>query len=893
MEKLSKRIKMKRTVLILASILFLAGSESMSQTAVENVYVVGNLTVGSTLTGYYTTSGGSDNVIVLSWYQTSPRTYISGASDTYRIESADLGKNLYFKVAIYNSTGDLMAADSSGYSPAVIANSKPVAIVGDITGSTDFNVNDVLTGNYEYSDVDGDIEDGSLYEWWRSGYSDLSLPEKISGADGIAYKITGSDTGRYIFFKVTPVSKTGDIKTGDQVVSNGVGRVNTPPYATSVTVSGNPYVNSELTGNYVFHDRDGINQGISLFRWLRNRTTPIQGATEGTYILTPADEGYKISFEVTPVSNSGDPATGKAVLSSNETAEVSYSSSDRPFATKVCIDGERALGKTLTGIYLYNFPDNKKEGTSSYKWYRNGFCIDSTSGIYYTLTQADMDQDITFEVTPVSSNHTPRVGDPVMSQSIPRITLLKDNFYATDKDTTLTAVPGGGYFWGTGVMNGKFSPKIVDYTKSPFTINYHLNDYSCSQDASKIVNVKGVNMYFESLRTIYCQNGGLDSIYVKNIPTGYSRTFLMTDTSGFVKLIGTDTIVIDPRKMRAGSKIDTLFFRADSTGRSIKIFQPLIIDSIAQVSILTLKRDTVLCSNTPPFTLFVSQPGGEFTGPVKDGSLDPSMSLGVTSVRYTYTTKAGCVSSVSIPVTINPSPVASFKAKDYCIESSTDTTRFINRTSFTPLNPALDSINKWHWAFYNPGGSDTSALKEPGYLYTKGSYHKVILTATSVNNCTSQKDSTIDLGVKPRADFYWTKECFQPNDSVILKDTTSSESDIASRTWIFPGSVKINRGVSEKSQGYLKQDSGYIDVGYIVRTFYDGCHDTVSKSIYIRPTISLSKDDYFQNFEEGKKGWVKDYESYNTWSFGTPSRDVIPGLLRGKTAGSLISPLIL
>jgi hypothetical protein len=282
MEKRPNRMKMKRTVLLMVSILFLAGSSILSQTAVENVYVVGNLTVGSTLKGYFTTSGGSDNVIVLSWYQISPRTYIGGATDTYRIEATDLGKNLYFKVAVFNGSGDLIAADSSGYSPAVIANSKPVAKVVTITGSVDFNVNDVLTGNYEYSDVDGDIEDGSQYEWWRADDSYFSNPMKIQGASGIAYKISLPDTGKYIFFMVTPVSKTGDNKTGDQVVSNGVGRVNTPPYAYSVTVQGDPYVNSQLTGHYHFNDRDGSGQGISLFRWLRNRTTPIPDATQDT-----------------------------------------------------------------------------------------------------------------------------------------------------------------------------------------------------------------------------------------------------------------------------------------------------------------------------------------------------------------------------------------------------------------------------------------------------------------------------------------------------------------------------------------------------------------------------------------------------------------------------------
>jgi hypothetical protein len=67
-------------------------------------------------------------------------------------------------------------------------------------------------------------------------------------------------------------------------------------------------------------------------------------------------------------------------------------------------------------------------------------------------------------------------------------------------------------------------------------------------------------------------------------------------------------------------------------------------------------------------------------------------------------------------------------------------------------------------------------------------------------------------------------------------------------------------------------------------TKYPGCHDTVSGSIFIRPTITIASDDYLEDFEDGRGGWVKDYEDVNSWSFGTPDRTLINSAASGDSA---------
>jgi len=80
-------------------------------------------------------------------------------------------------------------------------NKKP-GIAGDPTvGST-------LTGNYDYSDAEGDTEGQSAYRWLRCDTVNGSF-QAISGATGITYTLTQDDLGKFLKFEVTPVALTG------------------------------------------------------------------------------------------------------------------------------------------------------------------------------------------------------------------------------------------------------------------------------------------------------------------------------------------------------------------------------------------------------------------------------------------------------------------------------------------------------------------------------------------------------------------------------------------------------------------------------------------------------------------------------------------------------------
>ena len=74
-----------------------------------------------------------------------------------------------------------------------------------------------------------------------------------------------------------------------------------------------------------------------------------------------------------------------------------------PTASNVTIAGTAQVGQLLTGNYTYADADGDLEGTSTYRWLRNGASISGATAKTYTLVAADQGALIRFEVTPVAA----------------------------------------------------------------------------------------------------------------------------------------------------------------------------------------------------------------------------------------------------------------------------------------------------------------------------------------------------------------------------------------------------------------------------------------------------------------------------------------------------------
>ena len=386
--------------------------------------ITGTLQVGKTLIGHYIYSDVNsdfEGTSTYKWYRADNssglnKTEIAGAiGTTYVLTSLDEGKYIGFEVTPVALSGITqgIAVLSTWAGEIVPAEVAPTATVQAITGT--LQVGETLTGNYTYSDVNGDLEGSSIYKWYRADNASGLNKTEIIGASAKTYVLTSADEGKYIGFEVTPVAQAG-ITQGTAVLSTWAGEIVLAEAAPTVTVqaiTGTLQVGETLTGHYTYSDVNGDLEGESIYKWYRadnasglNKTEVI-GASAKTYVLTSADEGKYIGFEVTPVALSGI-TQGTAVLST--WAGVIVPAEAAPAVTVQAITGTLQVGETLTGNYTYSDVNGDSEGTSTYKWYR----ADDTAGLNktvisgairktYVLTSADIGKYISFEVTPVAA----------------------------------------------------------------------------------------------------------------------------------------------------------------------------------------------------------------------------------------------------------------------------------------------------------------------------------------------------------------------------------------------------------------------------------------------------------------------------------------------------------
>lgn len=138
----------------------------------------------------------------------------------------------------------------------------------------------------------------------------------------------------------TLIGKDGDGIQADLTLNNventsGIVFGEVAPKASHVSITGTAQVGSPLTGSYTYSDANSDAEGTSLFKWYRSddamgaNKTAISGATSTSYTLRSADLGKYISFEVTPIANTGT-TTGLAAESLLTSAVTASSPSGSP-----------------------------------------------------------------------------------------------------------------------------------------------------------------------------------------------------------------------------------------------------------------------------------------------------------------------------------------------------------------------------------------------------------------------------------------------------------------------------------------------------------------------------------------------------------------------------------
>jgi hemin uptake protein HemP len=289
----------------------------------NEVAIAGTVKVGSALNGGYQFSDDDNDAeggTTYKWYRADTidgeRAEIVGQTgQSYVLQIADEGKFVFFEVSPRAQTGLPKAgtpvlAITAG---AVAAAHGAAPTAGSLVINGVVEVNSTITGAYRFNDDDGDDEGASTFKWYRADTVDGARTE-LTGETGPSYTLTAADEGKFIFFEVTPRSKTGEPKVGVPVIIGTALAVvtdNAPPTAAGLNLKGELDHGQTVEAEWAYADPDGDFEGKHVYQWYRadnaagTGKVAIPGAVGKTYMQTGADQGKHIGVEVTPVSADG------------------------------------------------------------------------------------------------------------------------------------------------------------------------------------------------------------------------------------------------------------------------------------------------------------------------------------------------------------------------------------------------------------------------------------------------------------------------------------------------------------------------------------------------------------------------------------------------------------
>jgi hypothetical protein len=214
--------------------------------------------------------------------------------------------------------------------------------------------------------------------------------------------------------------------------------------------------------------------------------------------------------------------------------------------------------------------------------------------------------------------------------------------------------PVGGFYSGTGVMNGRFDPSIGI---GNFTITYTVFDSNgCSGTASQTMTVKPLPNVSLSFFTPTCSNANPIALSGGS-PAGGQYSGTGVSSGSFNPSVGPGTYLMT-------------YSYTDAFNCSASASNPIQVNPAPVVS---LNSFASVCDNASPVLLQGGSPGGgSYSGPgVSGGVFNPSIGVGTHSITYSYTDVNGCTDSKSKNILVNASPVVSLGSDTMVCANST------------------------------------------------------------------------------------------------------------------------------------------------------------------------------------------------------------------------------
>ncbi len=204
----------------------------------------------------------------------------------------------------------------------------PTVTTVPVTGTA--KIGETLTiGEYDYADINGDLEEGTTFQWYADGVA-------IEGATAKTYKLTAAEYDKAITAGVTPKTTTGgaDFLVGEEALSAATEKVVANDVAAEITAAafdGKFKVNKEVTLSYDFESENG-GEDVSTIVWAfvddESELSGVLSEDKLTYKFGKDDAGKTIKVTITPVDDRNDvPGTPYELVAGETIAKASSNSS--------------------------------------------------------------------------------------------------------------------------------------------------------------------------------------------------------------------------------------------------------------------------------------------------------------------------------------------------------------------------------------------------------------------------------------------------------------------------------------------------------------------------------------------------------------------------------------
>lgn len=198
----------------------------------SDVAVTGSVEAGYVATGTYNFSDENNDAegeSVYQWYRANNAqgdnpVAIEGANEiSYTSQIEDVGKFIFFEVKPVAVSGLINGITVKSDAHEVLPTSASPPVASNISISMYKETR--LIASYDYYDENGDKEGDSQYKWYIADNAQGTNKQMIEGDYGTSHLIDETDYGKYFWFEVTPVAKTGvlDTKAGETIISEPYG----------------------------------------------------------------------------------------------------------------------------------------------------------------------------------------------------------------------------------------------------------------------------------------------------------------------------------------------------------------------------------------------------------------------------------------------------------------------------------------------------------------------------------------------------------------------------------------------------------------------------------------------------------------------------------------------